>query len=322
MTLFIVSFIAGVLTVLAPCVLPLLPVTLGGAMAESENRRRPLVIIGSLAVSVFIFTLLLKGSTALIGTSPTFWSYVSAVILIAFGLTLLFPITWAKIVLKLPGHNKPDSWMAKGYQSRSHWWGDILVGAALGPVFTTCSPTFFVILATVLPQSLGMGIIDLLAYTVGLSLSLLLIAYVGQKLVNRLEWATDPNGWFKKSLGILFIVVAVCIVFGWDKQIEAKILNSGFFDVTTLEQSIHQSLEGQHNFPASNLNPSNTNQNVTALSSPNSNQSATNQISHANLPPPPQEQNEGRYVEIVDPAGLSTARRSSSPISSARKSSS
>ncbi len=321
MVLFAVSFIAGVLTVLAPCVLPLLPVTLGGAMAEAGNRRRPLVIIGSLAVSVFIFTLLLKGSTALLGTSPTFWSYVSAIILIAFGLTLLFPITWAKIVLKLPGHNKPESWMAKGYQSRSHWWGDILVGAALGPVFTTCSPTFFVILATVLPQSLGLGIIDLLAYIVGLSLSLLLIAYIGQKLVGKLDWAIDPNGWFRKALGVLFIVVAVVIVFGWDKQIEAKILNSGFFDVTTLEQNIHQSLEGPKSYKepvagsqelgAGSLKLGET-QSQSSVSSTSQLQapssklqaSAANQISHANLPPPPVEQNEGRYVEIADPAGF------------------
>ena len=277
MVLFIVSFIAGVLTVLAPCVLPLLPVTLGGAMAEAGNRRRPLTIIGSLAVSVFVFTLLLKGSTALLGTSPSFWSYVSAIILIAFGLTLLFPITWAKIVLKLPGHNKPESWMAKGYQSRGHWWGDVLVGAALGPVFTTCSPTFFVILATVLPQSLGLGIIDLLAYIVGLSISLLLIAYVGQKLVSRLNWAIDPNGWFRKVLGVLFIAVAVCIVFGWDKRIESSILNSGFFDVTALEQNIHQSLEGSQNSPA-------------AISTRAAISTST--------------QIRGNFVEIADPAGF------------------
>lgn len=337
MVLFAVSFIAGVLTVLAPCVLPLLPVTLGGAMAEAGNRRRPLVIIGSLAVSVFIFTLLLKGSTALLGTSPTFWSYVSAIILIAFGLTLLFPITWAKIVLKLPGHNKPESWMAKGYQSRSHWWGDILVGAALGPVFTTCSPTFFVILATVLPQSLGLGIIDLLAYIVGLSLSLLLIAYIGQKLVGKLDWAIDPNGWFRKALGVLFIVVAVVIVFGWDKQIEAKILNSGFFDVTTLEQNIHQSLEGPKSYKepvagsqelgAGSLKLGET-QSQSSVSSTSQLQapssklqaSAANQISHANLRLRRLSRMRDAMSRSPTRPDSSTARRSSSPTSSARKS--
>ncbi len=247
MILFIVSFIAGVLTVLAPCILPLLPVVLAGSVSETKNKRRPLIIIASLSLSVFVFTLILKGSTALIGASPTFWNYVSALILAAFGLTLVFPIAWAKIVLKIPGHNNPDRWISKGYGGNSNFWTDVLVGAALGPVFTTCSPTFFVILATVLPQSLAMGIIDLLAYIIGLALALLAVAFVGQNIIDKLGWATNPNGWFRKALGIIFVILAVLIAFGLDKKIESTILNSGFLDVTTLEQSIHQSLGGPQN---------------------------------------------------------------------------
>lgn len=301
MILLIVSFVAGMLTVLAPCVLPLLPVTLGSAMGEAGNKRRPLIIIGSLSVSVFVFTLLLKGSTALIGASPSFWNYISAAIILAFGLTLLFPITWAKVMLKLPGHNKPDSWMAKGYQSRGHWWADILVGAALGPVFTTCSPTFFLILATVLPQSLSKGIIDLLAYIIGLAISLLFISWIGQKLIDRLGWAIDPNGWFRKTLGVLFIIMAVAIMFGFDKKIEADILNSGFFDVTTLEQSLHQSLEAPRTY-------SNTPVTSTSTTSINVSQPTSKTVSGATQPdvttPIPGEQNEGKYIEIAKPAGF------------------
>ncbi len=244
MAFFIISFIAGVLTILAPCILPLLPVILAGSVTETKNRRRPLIIIAALSASVFAFTLLLKGTTALITVSPTFWSYVSAIILLAFGLTLLFPETWAEIVLKIPGHKAPDRWISKGYDDKHSFWTDVVVGAALGPVFTTCSPTFFVILATVLPQSLSVGLIDLLAYIVGLALALLLVAWIGQKLVDKLEWATNPYGWFKKVLGILFIIIAVCIAFGFDKKIEADILKAGFFDVTRWEQSIKQYLEG------------------------------------------------------------------------------
>jgi len=304
MTLFITSFIAGILTILAPCVLPLLPVTLGGAVAEAGNRRRPLVIIGALSLSVLVFTLLLKGTTALIGASPTFWNYISAVILFAFGLTLIFPITWARIVLKLPGHNKPDSWMARGYQSRSHWWGDILVGVALGPVFTTCSPTFFLILATVLPQSLSMGIIDLLAYIVGLAISLLLVAYVGQRLVGRLGWAIDPSGWFRKLLGALFILIAIAIAFGWDKQAESAILNSGFYDVTTLEQSIHQSLEGPRGLPGSAANPVPiSGQSGEALTSTSTATSSSAHVAPALLAPG-LTHDEGPYIEIAKPAGF------------------
>jgi cytochrome c biogenesis protein CcdA/thiol-disulfide isomerase/thioredoxin len=243
MTLFIISFIAGVLTVLAPCILPLLPVILAGSVSETSNRRRPFIIIGSLSLSVLIFTLLLKGSTALITISPTFWTYVSAVILAGFGLTLLFPIAWAKLVLKIPGHNKPDRWISKGYGEKESVWSDIVVGAALGPVFTTCSPTFFIIIATVLPQSLAMGIVDLAAYIIGLALSLLLIATLGQKLIGHLDWATNPEGAFRKVLGVVFILIAVAIATGYDKKLEANILAGGFFDVTKIEQSLNEALQ-------------------------------------------------------------------------------
>src|SRR5579872_2646575 len=108
------------------------------------------------------------------------------------------------------------------------FWSDVIVGAALGPVFTTCSPTFFVILATVLPQSIGMGLIDLAAYIIGLALILLLVAFIGQRIIDKLGWATDPKGWFRKILGIIFILLGILIVGGYDKKIESDILTSGF----------------------------------------------------------------------------------------------
>ena len=62
------SLVAGLLTVLAPCVLPLLPVILGGSMVREERDRwRPFIIAGSLVASLILFTLLLKASTVLIG---------------------------------------------------------------------------------------------------------------------------------------------------------------------------------------------------------------------------------------------------------------
>ncbi len=293
MILFIVSFIAGVLTVLAPCVLPLLPVILAGSVSDTRNRRRPFIIIASLSISVLVFTLILKGSTALISVSPGIWSYISAAILFLFGLTLVFPIAWARLVLKIPGHNKPDRWISKGYGTKSSLWTDVIVGAALGPVFTTCSPTFFVILATVLPQSFAMGLIDLLAYIVGLALVLLLVAWIGQRLVDKLEWATNPEGIFRKFLGIIFIVLAILIAFGFDKRIEASILDSGFFDVTTLEQSIHQALEK----PRSVVIPDEvSNATTTGATDPGT--------KPVKSPLAARQPSQGRYVEIAKPAGF------------------
>ena len=97
--LTLVAFAAGVLTVLAPCVLPLLPVIVGGTAARTRadagiaERQwfRPLVIAGSLAASVIAFTLLLKATSALLGVPAWIWQAVSGVIVAVLGLTMLFP---------------------------------------------------------------------------------------------------------------------------------------------------------------------------------------------------------------------------------------
>lgn len=94
--IILVSFFAGVLTVLAPCVLPLLPVILGGGLA-GQNRWRPYIIITSLIVSLLLFTILLKASTLFINVDPIFWEYVSGGLLIFFGFTLVFPRMWTWI---------------------------------------------------------------------------------------------------------------------------------------------------------------------------------------------------------------------------------
>lgn len=66
MILFFLSLLAGALTVLAPCVLPLLPVVIAGTAEDSRNKFAPLVIIGSLGLSIILFTLALKVSTVFI----------------------------------------------------------------------------------------------------------------------------------------------------------------------------------------------------------------------------------------------------------------
>ena len=93
LTIILISFFSGILTVLAPCVLPLLPVILGGSLA-GKNKNRPYIIILSLIVSLFLFTILLKASTVLIEVDPSFWEYVSGGLLVLFSITLIFPRVW------------------------------------------------------------------------------------------------------------------------------------------------------------------------------------------------------------------------------------
>lgn len=245
MSLLFIAFIAGVLTVLAPCILPLLPVVVGGSLdgkGEGVSLRRAFVVITSLALSVIIFTLILKVSTLFINIPQQVWQYISGVIIIFFGLISLFPRLWESIPLTAKWNQESNIALGTGYQKKSVW-GEIIIGASLGPVFSTCSPTYFVILATVLPVSFGLGLTYLASYTLGLALALLAIAFVGQKIMNKLGVVADSHGLFKRTLGLIFLLVGIAIFTGYDKKIEAGILTSGFFDVTKVEQKLLQQSE-------------------------------------------------------------------------------
>ncbi len=248
MEFLLLSFIAGVLTVLAPCILPLLPVIIGGSVADNRVMR-PVVITLSLAVSIVLFTLLLKASTLLIDIPQAFWTYFSGGIILLFAISLLFPVTWAKMMQKITPKKfslKHASEKALFNQSKKDGYLPmILMGAALGPVFASCSPTYFLILGTVLPQSFFVGLLNLITYAVGLALVMFVVAFAGQKLLGKLNIASDPQGKFKKGLGVLFLLVAIAILTGLDKKIEAKILDSNFnisnFEQRLLDEKIEES---------------------------------------------------------------------------------
>lgn len=236
MTLFVISFIAGILTVLAPCVLPLLPVVIGSSVG-ARSKATPYIVIGSLAFSILIFTYLLKATTAFIAIPPYVWSYISGGILFGFGLILVFPKLWESLQFVSKAGTDANKLMGTGHQKKS-FWGDVIIGAALGPVFSTCSPTYLVILATVLPASFFLGTLYLLTYLAGLVSILIIIALLGQKITRKLQIAADGRGVFKKVIGVLFIIVGIFIITGLDKKLETKVLDTGWLDISQLESKL------------------------------------------------------------------------------------
>ncbi len=236
LTLLITSFVAGILTVLAPCVLPLLPIIIGSSVSSSA-KWKPFVITASLAFSLTLFTLLLKASTLLIDIPPQFWKNVSGGIIIFFGLITLFPNLWSNFSTKLGLSTKSDSLLEKSTE-KGGLLGAIFIGMSLGPVFASCSPTYSLILATVLPVNFLEGVVYIIVYALGLSSVLLLISFLGRSLVNKLKVVANPNSPFKKVLGILFLIVGLAIITGFDKKVETVILDSGYFDITKVEQKI------------------------------------------------------------------------------------
>lgn len=225
----ITAIIAGVLTILSPCVLPLLPIVISGSLDSKKSFLKPLRIIGALAISVIIFSILLKASTALLGVPSWVWKWVSGIILVTFGIVTLFPNLWTVLIAKIGLKKSSDKLLSKSLK-KGGAAGDILVGASLGPVFTSCSPTYLAIVGIILPQNWLIGSIYLLGFVLGLVVVLILIAVLGQRFVAKLNVLNNPKGWFKKILGLIFILVGVLIIAGYDKKIESYLVEKGLYD--------------------------------------------------------------------------------------------
>ncbi len=237
MEIILVAFIAGLLTALAPCVLPIMPVIVGSSLAGSNDRRRPYVIVLSLMVSLFVFTFALKVSTAFLGVPSYVWSLASGGIVLIFGIATLYPHQWEKFSSKFGIYASSQRRLGKSYQ-KGGLGGTILMGAALGPVFSSCSPTYALILATILPVSLLAGSFALLAYVLGLGIFLLAVAMLGRRLTSKLGWALNPDGWFKRGLGIVFIIFGLLILTGYEKKIANFLVGYQLIDETRLEQKL------------------------------------------------------------------------------------
>jgi cytochrome c biogenesis protein CcdA len=218
---------AGAFTVLAPCVLPLLPVVVGGSVADAgsvASRWRPWVVAGSLAASLVVFTLLLKVSTAVLSVDPRVWTWVSGAVLVLLGVAFVVPGAWSRLTVR-----SGFSWRSQEALSRSTrrrgMGGAVMTGAALGPVFSSCSPVYLWVVATVLPTETGRGLVLLVAYVTGLTAALLVLGLLGRRVVARVGRVTG-NRWFELALGVVFVAVGVLVVLGGDKQLQTWTLDA------------------------------------------------------------------------------------------------
>lgn len=244
MELLFVSFLAGILTVLAPCILPLLPLVLAGSLGVDEPNKstkawlKPITITLSLGASIIVFTLLLKATTALLQIPLDVWQYLSGTIIILLGVSICFPTLWDAITLKFGLASKSQRLLASAGDKHG-LAKDMLTGFALGPIFNSCSPTYLFIVAAILPASFGTGIYYLISYTFGLCVTLLLIAFAGQSLAEKLGFLASPSSRVRQIIGIVFIIVGTLIFFGLDKKFQTFVLDMGWYSpISSIEERL------------------------------------------------------------------------------------
>lgn len=228
MELLIASFLAGVLTVLAPCIAPTIPILLARS-GSSDKPRSAIYVIAGLSASIIIFTLLLKASTLLIGIPSDTWKILSGGIVVIFGIFSLSPGLWEAISLR-SGASLAAQKNLSAASIHTGKWGDVLIGASLGPVFSACSPTYALIVAVILPTTPLLGLLYLITFVVGLGIMLFAIAIYGNKLISKLGWGMNPRSVFRRSLGAVLVIVGTMIILGIDKDILGFLVQNGWYD--------------------------------------------------------------------------------------------
>jgi cytochrome c biogenesis protein CcdA/thiol-disulfide isomerase/thioredoxin len=201
------AVLAGAGTALSPCVLPVLPALLSAGGVG--GRRRPLGIVLGLSIT---FTVTIVGVAQVVdgvglGSDPL--RIVAIVVLLVFGAALLLPDVADRI-------EAPLSRLARfGPRSRGDgFWSGMLVGGALGFVYTPCASP---ILAAVISVSAASGktVVIALAYALGSAIVLLALTLGGRRLFDRVRKA-GRGPLLQRALGTIMIVTAVAIITNLD----------------------------------------------------------------------------------------------------------
>lgn len=98
-----------------------------------------------------------------------------------------------------------------------------------------------------MPASLLLGTVYLIAYAFGLAVTLLAISLLGQKFIAHAKWAANPSGWFRRVLGIVFVVVGIFILTGADKKVQTYLVEKGYGTIGNLEENLISKLAEPEN---------------------------------------------------------------------------
>lgn len=218
------AWLAGVLTLINPCVLPLLPVVL--ATAFQSGRLGPLALAAGLTLS---FTIIGTGITAfgrLVGFDDQTVSRVAAVMMIAFGTVLLVPRAQAALaILVSPLANSANQRLDRVQQLGSA--GQFGVGALLGAVWSPCiGPTLGGAIGLAASGSnLMQAATTMLFFGIGVSTVMMALAYGSRSVLSaRRERLAAWLPWAKPVMGGVLIAVGLAIFFHLERLIERWVL--------------------------------------------------------------------------------------------------
>ncbi len=238
MSVLVLAFIAGGLTTLNPCVLPMLPFVL--ATALREGRWGPLALMGGMSLTFTLLGTLVASIGPAIGLSTENIRITGAIIMIGVGVAMLLPATQRMFATGLG----PVADQASGFLDRfapTGLSGQFVTGMLLGAIWSPCAgPSLFAAIGLASQSgTIAQAALAMFAFSLGASSVLLALAYGAREVLAKrkaalMEFAT--SGRAKLIFAVLFIGMGAMILSGLDKTIEAALVRSmpdWLIDLTT-----------------------------------------------------------------------------------------
>lgn len=216
--LLVFAFLSGVVTVLSPCILPVLPIVLSSSAAS--GKRRPLGVISGLIISFSLFTLLITQIVSWLGLSANTLRIVAVLIIAFLGASMIVP-KLNEIVEKafgfLPRLAGDNQHQGNGFAP------GFVTGLSLGLVWAPCAgPILASVTALAATQSVNFAsALVVLSYAIGSGIPLLAIAYGGRSVIRKVPFLSNNLGKVQRVFGVVMLLTAVAIALNFDVLVTA-----------------------------------------------------------------------------------------------------
>ena len=221
----ILAYLAGLLTLINPCVLPVLPIVLASSL--QQDRRAPLVLAAGMSLSFVALGLALTAAGPALGVGPDEAARVAAFVMVAFGLVMLLPSLSGTFALATAGLAvRADA--AMGTAAPSGLTGQMLGGLLLGALWSPCiGPTLGAAISLAAQgQDLSRAAAVMTAFALGVSTLIIGLAYGArsalqrrQALLRRIAARSRP------VMGAVFAAVGLALLFRLDQPAQVWLLD-------------------------------------------------------------------------------------------------
>jgi cytochrome c-type biogenesis protein len=215
----VLALLAGVVTVAAPCTLPMLPILLGASVGQTSRTRPALIALG-FVISFSAAALALNAITGVFDLDPDSLRTGAAILLLGFGLLMIWPTPFEWLSIQIRGLTTSATGNAA---SRGGNVGGFVLGTTLGLVWTPCAGPVLGSILTVVATSRDTGWASalLVVYAIGAAIPMLAIAYGGQAVTTRIRSISRISPRLQQGFGAVVIAFAIASYFQYDTLIVA-----------------------------------------------------------------------------------------------------